>query len=129
METPPSAPADQAPAPQAIWLRDGTTRIRIEPRDILWINSAGNYIEYTMAGGTNHLIRGTLAAAEAELARFSLARIHRTRLANLDRVTGMETKPSGDFELTFDTGQTALGSRRYKTAVAALDRSVISSGM
>ena len=84
----------QVPAPQAIWLRDGTTRIRIEPRDILWISSAGNYVEYSLADGTNHLIRGTLASAETELTRFNLARIHRTRLANLDRVTGMETKPS-----------------------------------
>lgn len=120
VETPPAA--GKAEAPQAIWLRDGTRSMRIEPRDILWINSAGNYIEYSLADGSNHLIRGTLAAAEAELARFSLARIHRTRLANLGRVTGVETKPSGDFELTFDTGQTVPGSRRYKTAVAALDR-------
>ena len=118
VETPPPASAGQVPAPQAIWLRDGTTRIRIEPRDILWISSAGNYVEYSLADGTSHLIRGTLASAETELTRFNLARIHRTRLANLDRVTGMETKPSGDFELTFDTGQTVLGSRRYKTAVA-----------
>jgi DNA-binding LytR/AlgR family response regulator len=110
-------------APHMVWLRDGTTRIRIEPRDIVWISSAGNYVEYSLAGGTNHLVRGTLAAAEGQLARFNLARVHRTRLANLDRVTGMEMKPSGDFELTFDTGQTVQGSRRYRSAVASLDRS------
>ena len=50
--------------------------------------SAGNYVEYSLADGTNHLIRGTLAAAESQLSRFNLARIHRTRLANLDRITG-----------------------------------------
>jgi len=110
-------------APHMVWLRDGTTRIRIEPRDIVWISSAGNYVEYSLAGGTNHLVRGTLAAAEGQLARFNLARVHRTRLANLDRVTGMEMKPSGDFELTFDTGQTVQGSRRYRSAVASLDLS------
>ncbi len=110
-------------APHMVWLRDGSTRIRIEPRDIIWISSAGNYVEYCLAGGTNHLVRGTLAAAETQLARFNLARVHRTRLANLDRVTGMEMKPSGDFELTFDTGQTVQGSRRYRSAVASLDRS------
>src|SRR5258707_13091675 len=88
-----------------VWLRDGTTRIRIEPRQIVWISSAGNYVEYSLADGRNHLVRGTLAAAEAQLARFSLVRVHRTRLANLDRVTSVELKPSGDFELTFDTGQ------------------------
>ena len=125
-ETPPPA-AGQFPAPQTIWLRDGTTRIRIEPREIVWISSAGNYVEYSLADGTSHLIRGTLASAEAEFTRFSLARIHRTRLANLNRVTGMEMKPSGDFELTFDTGQTVLGSRRYKTAVASLDRGAVST--
>ena len=126
VEAPPPS-AGQVPAPQTIWLRDGTARIRIEPRDILWISSAGNYVEYSLAGGASHLIRGTLASAEAEFTRFNLARIHRTRLANLDRVTGMETKPSGDFELTFDTGQTVLGSRRYKAAVASLDRSAAST--
>jgi hypothetical protein len=114
-------------APHMVWLRDGTTRIRIEPRDIVWISSAGNYVEYSLADGTNHLVRGTLAAAEGQLARFKLARVHRTRLANLDRVTGMEMKPSGDFELTFDTGQTVQGSRRYRSAVASLDRSHVST--
>lgn len=120
-------PPSEVPVPQAIWLRDGTRSIRIEPGDIVWISSAGNYIEYSLADGTNRLVRGTLTAAETQLSRFNLARIHRTRLANLDRVTGMETKPSGDFELTFDTGQTVLGSRRYKTAVASLDRGAIST--
>ena len=115
-------PAAQPPStPQTIWLRDGTRSVRIEPRDILWIASAGNYIEYSLADGSNHLIRGTLASAEGELSRFKLARIHRTRLANLDRVTGVRSKPSGDFDLTFDTGHTVSGSRRYRGAVATLD--------
>jgi LytTr DNA-binding domain len=116
-------PAAQPPSmPQTIWLRDGAKSIRIEPRDILWISSAGNYIEYSLADGSNHLIRGTLAAAESELSRFGLARIHRTRLANLDRVTALQSKPSGDFDLTFDTGHSVVGSRRYRDAVAAIDR-------
>ena len=51
-----------------VWLRDGTTRIRIEPREIVWISSAGNYVEYSLVGRHNHLVRGTLAAAETELA-------------------------------------------------------------
>ena len=117
-------PAASPPSTQqTIWLRDGTKSIRIEPRDILWISSAGNYIEYSLADGSNHLIRGTLASAESELSRFNLARIHRTRLANLDRVSGVQSKPSGDFDLTFDSGHIVAGSRRYRNAVASLDRS------
>ena len=110
----------EQPVPDLIWLRDGTTRIRVAPRDILWVASAGNYIEYSLANGTQHLIRGTLAATESELARFAIVRVHRTRLANLDRVSGVDFKPSGDFELTFDNGKTLGGSRRYRPAVASL---------
>lgn len=116
-------PAAQPPStPQTIWLRDGARSIRIEPRDILWISSAGNYVEYSLADGSNHLIRGTLASAESEFSRFNLARIHRTRLANLGRVSGVQSKPSGDFDLTFDSGHTVSGSRRYRSAIASLDR-------
>lgn len=127
----PNAPQPEAAAPggpHMVWLRDGATRIRIEPRDIIWIASAGNYVEYAMAGGEVHLIRGTLAATEAQLKRFNIVRVHRTRLANLDRVTGVENRPSGDFELTFDTGQTVGGSRRYRTAVEQLDRAAVRQG-
>jgi hypothetical protein len=119
-----TAPPPAAPeaAPHLVWLRDGSTRIRIEPRDIVWISSAGNYVEYILTDGRNHLVRGTLAAAESQLARSGMARVHRTRLVNLDRVTAVALKPSGDFELTFDTGQTIAGSRRYRNAIASLER-------
>lgn len=117
-----AAPATAAETlPHMVWLRDGTTRIRIEPREVIWISSAGNYVEYSLADGRNHLVRGTLAATESQLSRFNLARIHRTRLANLDRVTAVELKPSGDFELTFDTGQTVTGSRRYRNAIESIE--------
>jgi DNA-binding LytR/AlgR family response regulator len=115
----PVAPPEQ-PSPDLIWLRDGTSRIRVAPRDILWVASAGNYIEYSLTNGTQHLIRGTLAATESELARFAIVRVHRTKLANLDRVSGVDFKPSGDFELTFDNGQTLVGSRRYRPSVTSL---------
>jgi hypothetical protein len=108
-------------APHMVWLRDGSTRIRIEPRDILWISSAGNYVEYSLADGVNHLVRGTLAAEEARLTPFNIVRVHRTRLINLTRVRGLKTGANGDFELTLDTGQTISGSRRYRGAVASIE--------
>ncbi|MBR0800905.1 LytTR family transcriptional regulator [Bradyrhizobium jicamae] len=119
---PQRADSDAEPAPAMIWLRDGATRTRIEARDLISVSSAGNYVEYSLTNGSSHLIRGTLAAAESELARFNLTRIHRTRLVNLDRVTAVAVKPSGDFELTFDNGLVIQGSRRYRGALVGLDR-------
>ncbi len=60
------------------------------------------------------------------LVGFNLARIHRTRLANLDRVSRVQSKPSGDFDLTFDSGHTVSGSRRYRSTVASRDRPQVS---
>jgi hypothetical protein len=108
-------------APDMVWLRDGSSRIRIEPRDVLTIGSAGNYVEYCMADGRTHLVRGTLAAEEARLTKFKIARVHRTRLVNLTRVSGLKAGPNGDFELTLDTGQAVSGSRRYRDAVASIE--------
>ena len=108
-------------APDMVWLRDGPSRIRVEPRDILTIASAGNYVEYCMADSRTHLVRGTLAAEEARLTKFNIVRVHRTRLVNLSRVTGLKAGPNGDFELTLDTGEAVAGSRRYRDAVASIE--------
>jgi DNA-binding LytR/AlgR family response regulator len=114
--------ADSASATlDMIWLRDGSSRIRIDPRDILTIGSAGNYVEYCMADSRTHLVRGTLAAEEARLTKFNIVRVHRTRLVNLSRVTGLKAGPNGDFELTLDTGEAISGSRRYRHAVASIE--------
>jgi LytTr DNA-binding domain len=117
-----TAPSDPpTAAPHMVWLRDGSTRIRIEPPDILWVSSAGNYVEYSLAGGVNHLVRGTLAAEEARLTKFNIVRVHRTRLVNLARVSALKAGPNGDFELTLDTGQAIPGSRRYRSAIASIE--------
>ena len=73
-----------------------------------------------MADGRTHLIRGTLAAEEARLAPYKIVRVHRTRLISLSRVSALQSGPSGDFELTLDTGQTVSGSRRYRSSVVSV---------
>jgi hypothetical protein len=117
-----------ANSPQVLWLRDGSARIRIEPREIVAVSSAGNYVEYSLTGGRSHLVRGTLAAEEARLTSFNIVRVHRTRLINLSRVTAVKAGPNGDFELTLDTGQTISGSRRYRGAVISIEQLAASPG-
>jgi hypothetical protein len=116
-----AAPPEFIAAPAGpLWLRDGSARIRIEPADIVTVTSAGNYVEYGMASGRAHLVRGTLAAEEARLAAHNVVRVHRTRLINLARISALRPGPSGDFELTLDTGQVVAGSRRYRSAVESV---------
>lgn len=116
-----AAVPSMTPSPGVLWLRDGSARIRIEPGDIVGVSSAGNYVEYSLTGGRTHLVRGTLAAEESRLTKFNIVRVHRTRLVNLFRVTGLQSVGSGDFELTLDTGDVISGSRRYRAAIASIE--------
>ena len=114
------ASATTTPAANHLWLRDGATSIRVAPRDVVWVSSAGNYVEYRLISGAAHLIRTTLAKEEPRLQPFGVVRVHRTRLVNLHRVIGVTPRPSGDFELRLDNGESVAGSRRYRAAIAGL---------
>jgi DNA-binding LytR/AlgR family response regulator len=116
--------ADGAPARADLWLRDGRMSLLIDPCEIVSVTSAGNYVEYQLTDRRTHLIRATLQAEEARLAPFGIVRVHRTRLLNVRRIVALEWRPSGDFEVRLDTGETVFGSRRFKAAAARLaDRS------
>jgi hypothetical protein len=122
-----TAPREAAPgvatAPAAdsqFWLRDGRINVLVDANDIVSVNSAGNYVEYQLTGGRNHLVRATLQSQEARLAPFGIVRVHRSRLINLKRVVALEGRSSGDFEIRLDTGEIVAGSRRFKSAVAEI---------
>ena len=106
--------------PGHLWLRDGSTSHRIAPRDVVTLSSAGNYVEYRLAGGTSHLVRATLAKEEPRLKPFGIVRVHRMRMVNLHRVIAVAPRPSGDFELRLDNGDTVTGSRRYRAVIGRL---------
>jgi DNA-binding LytR/AlgR family response regulator len=114
------APKIAAAAKPDLWLRDGRTSVLIDAGEIVSVSSAGNYVEYELTGQRRHLIRATLQAEEVRLAPFGIARVHRSRLLNLKRIVALQWRPSGDFEVRLDTGETVPGSRRFKAAVAGI---------
>lgn len=102
-----------------IWLKDGTTSVRVDPAEIISVTSAGNYVEFQLPD-QKHLVRGTLAAEEMRLKPFGFCRVHRTKLVNTSRIAAIEQRPNGDFALRMDTGETISGSRRYRDAIDAI---------
>jgi hypothetical protein len=112
-------PVAPAAAPE-FWLRDGRTSILLDPNEIVSVASAGNYVEFQLSDRRTHLIRTTLQAQEARLAPFRIVRVHRSRLVNLKRIVALECRPSGDFEIRLDTGETVAGSRRFKAAMGEI---------
>jgi DNA-binding LytR/AlgR family response regulator len=104
---------------EKIWLKDGTTSVRVDPAEIISVTSAGNYVEFELRD-RKHLVRGTLAAEESRLKPFGFCRVHRTKLVNTGRIAAIEQRPNGDFALRIDTGAMIIGSRRYRGALAAI---------
>jgi hypothetical protein len=113
---PPTEPART----ESLWLRDGTTNIRIAPEDIVWVASAGNYVEYSLADGRKRLIRATLAEEEQRLAAYAIVRVHRTRLLNARRIREWTVTASGNLEIKLDTDEIVAGSRTYRSVLERL---------
>lgn len=101
---------------QRIEVRDGGAAVFLAPADITHVEAAGNYVEFHTVGRT-HLVRGTLASWEAQLTARGFARVHRSRLVNRARISAIRPTPSGDVEITLDTGGVLAGSRRYREAL------------
>ena len=107
-ETPAAAAADHR-----IEVRDGSRTVRLAPADIEWAQAAGNYVELHGRFGTL-LHRRTLAALEEELKPHGFTRVHRSRIVRAAAIAAVETKPSGDFEVTMASGAVVGASRRYR---------------
>ncbi len=102
-----------------IEIRDGSQQVWLEPPDVLWVQAAGNYVEFHTAE-RSWLARRTLAQVEQELAELGFVRIHRSRLVNARRVRSAESRQNGDFVVTLDTGTQVGGGRRWRDALLSL---------
>lgn len=112
------APPPARPGDDRLEIRDGGTAVFLAPGDLLWVEAAGNYVEFHTAART-HLVRGTLAAWEARLTQRGFVRVHRARLVNRAHIAAIKPTAAGDVEISLDDGRTIGGSRRYREALEA----------
>jgi two-component system LytT family response regulator len=89
-------------------------QIRVD--DILWIESAGNYVELHLAGRTV-LHRITLNRLEALLAPGEFLRVHRGTIVRRSQIARLETIGDGGCRLTLRCGATVAVSERYLGAL------------
>jgi LytTr DNA-binding domain len=94
-------------------VRDGSRVVMLKPDEIDWVNAAGNYVELHGAFGLE-LARRTLADMETELTPHGFVRVHRSRLVRRTAIAAVETRQSGDFDITLRSGAMISGSRRFR---------------
>jgi two-component system LytT family response regulator len=89
---------------------------QIRVADILWIESAGNYVELHVEGRTV-LHRITLNRLEALLAPGEFLRVHRSTIVRRSQFARLETIGDGSYRLTLRCGATVAVSVRYLPAL------------
>jgi two-component system LytT family response regulator len=91
--------------------------LRIEQID--WIEGAGNYSRLH-ANGARHLLRESLTSLERKLDRRQFARVHRSTIVNLDRISELHPTSHGDYTILLRDGTRLVLSRGYRARLEAL---------
>lgn len=89
-------------------------QIRVD--DILWVESAGNYVELHLEGRTV-LHRITLNRLEALLDPADFLRVHRSAIVRRSQIARLETVGDGGYRLTLRCGAEVAVSERYLGAL------------
>ena len=111
-ETQPQPGVERIPASNRIVFKDGATSIVLDPDDIDWIGSEGDYIR-VHAGKRNLLLRKTLSSTEAMLSGHGFVRIHRSLIARTGMISELRPRPNNELDVILRDGTKLRSSRSY----------------
>lgn len=94
-------------------VRQGERFILLKVADVDWIEADANYLKLHAAGRAFQL-RMTMAEVERQLDPRRFARIHRSAIVNLDRVTAIEPEWHGEYRVSLSTGARLRLSRSFR---------------
>lgn len=105
-------PGAEAPMDKLVVKAGGVTRF-LSTATVEWIEAAGVYVTLH-AEGKEILHRASLTELEARLDARVFARIHRSAIVNLERVSHLEAATHGEFEVVMKSGARVKLSRTYR---------------
>ena len=82
----------------------------VKPAEIDWVEAVGDYVKLHL-GAESHMLRATMAEMEKRLLANGFARIHRSRLVNLDRVKELRPTFQGESIVLLKNGTRLTASR------------------
>jgi two-component system LytT family response regulator len=90
----------------------------VRTADIDWCEAAGNYVRLHV-GPQSHLVRDTMGRLESSLDPASFVRIHRSAIANVDRIQELQSSFNGEYVVLLRGGTRLTLSRGYRDALQA----------
>ena len=103
------------PRRERLVVRSGARVAFVEVANIDWVEAEGNYVRLHV-GEESHLIRATMHGVEKRLGE-RFARIHRSRIANVDKVHELRIATNGEYEVVLRSGRALRVSRLYREKV------------
>ncbi len=102
---------------ERIVVRSGGSVVFLNLEEIDWVEAAGNYVRLH-AGRDIHLLRETMHSIETRLNPHRFARIHRSRIVNVERVREIQPQNNpderGDFVVLLRCGTRLAMSRTHR---------------
>jgi hypothetical protein len=108
--------AEGAPTPERLMVSMGSKRAPVDPGEVEWFGSAGNYVVVNW-NGREGLIRDTLQALEQRLDPAVFARSHRSTIINLARVRETASLSDGSWRVVMQSGAELVASRTYRDEI------------
>lgn len=93
--------------------------ILVDLATVDWIEAADNYVRLHARTG-EYLLRETLAALERQLDPDRFARIHRSAIVQIDRITELHPASHGDMDVVLRNGKVLTLSRTWRDHVQRL---------
>ncbi len=116
-----SAAAEQEAAPLEPFIVRSVGKVeKIDPADVNWIEGCGNYARLHLRD-RSVLLRRTLAALATELGPRRFARVHRSAIVNLSRISALRRLSHGEAILVLEDGYELKVSRTYRDQLKRLD--------
>lgn len=113
----------KAKATRLVHIKDenGTLRFSFKPEDLLYIESADNYVKiYYLINGklSQEVIRNTLKKMESMLLEFSVIRCHRSYMVNINHVSAIQKDKDGHILLLDNISDLRIPvSKTYSPAI------------
>lgn len=101
---------------QRLVVRERGQVLFLNVADVDWVEAAG-YYACLHAGKDTHVVRRTLAELERDLREQRFARIHRSTIVNLDRISALELRDSGEYQVVLKSGVRLQLSRRLRKSL------------
>jgi two-component system LytT family response regulator len=105
--------AKSRPKLERFLIREASRSRFVPVSAVEWIEAAGNYLKLHTREAV-HLVRGTMKEIEERLDPAHFARIHRTVIVNLDRISYLEPWSHGDQLVVLESGARLTASRRFR---------------